>query len=169
METKPFSISIEEMDGMRIWELDDIPKPMNVVGGTAQYVGQKYVEQLMKKVNQKAFMDHEEWFLDPLFSIFQSSLEQGIVDEGTVNWNGRSNFTRISWTCYSWKLPQEIKRRVVQIEISKAEEGAPVGTMEIPLTKIANDGGDILISPRIVSKLGLKKGNTVNVKMMFSS
>ena len=167
MNTDIFSICLLESNGMKVWELEDIPQPNEVNCGTAHYHGQKNVEHLLKIINRKAFMNHEERFLDPLFSIIESSLEQGVEDEGRIQWNDRSHYTRISWTGYSWKLPQDIKRRMIQIDISKVGEHDSVGKIRIPLRKLADDGGDILISPKIVSKLNLKNGNAVTVKIQF--
>lgn len=167
MDDDLFSIYLQESNGMKIWEMDDIPQPNDVNCGTAHYHGQKNVEHLLKILNQKAYMNNEECFLDPLFSIFKSSLEQGVEDEGTIQWDDRSHYTRISWTGYSWKLPPEIKKRMVQIDISKVGEHEKVGKIRITLRKIADDGGDILISAKIISKLDLKKGNIVTVKIRF--
>lgn len=167
MVNEMFSINLEESDGVRVWEMDDIPQPNTVYQGTARYNGQKNVENLIKVINQRAFIDHEDRFIDPFFSIFERSLEQGVEDEGIIQWDDRSHFTRISWTNYTWKLPPEIKRRMVQIDISKRGENESVGKIRIPLSKIANDGCDILISSRIITKLNLKNGIAVNVKMRF--
>jgi len=134
---------------------------------TADYMGQRYVEQLLKIVNKKAFINNEDDFLEPFFSIFESSLEQGVEDESTIQWDDRCHYTRISWTGYSWKLPQEIKRRLVQIDISKLGGGNPVGQIRIPLRKIADDGGDIQISSRIMSKTKLRNGDPISVKIQF--
>jgi hypothetical protein len=167
MDNNIFSVCLHENNGIRVWEMEDIPQPNEVNSGTAHYHGQKYVEYLLKIINQKAFMDHEERYLDPLFSIFESSMEQGVEDEGTIQWNDRCHYTRISWTGYSWKLPQDIKKRMVQIELAKVGEQETVGRIKVPLRKIAEDGGDILISSKIISKLKLKNGNPVLVRMQF--
>ena len=167
MDNETFSICLHESNGMKVWEMDDIPQPNEIRCNTAHYQGQKYVEQLLKIINQKAFINHEERFLDPLFSIFESSLEQGVEDKGTIQWDDRSHYTRISWTGYSWKLPPDIKKRMVQINISKVGEHDSVGNIRIPLRKIADDRGDILISSKIISKLNLRNGNAVNVKIRF--
>jgi len=169
MVNEKFSIHLHESNGMKVWEMEDIPVPNDVHCGTACYKGQKYVERLMKMLNHKAFMDHEDRFLEPMFIIFESSLEQGVEDEGTVQWDDRSYYTRISWMGYSWKLPPEIKRRSVEIEISKIGTDEKAEMIRIPLKKIASDGGDILISPKIASKLNLKIGNTINVGIRFCS
>ncbi|MEA3559074.1 MAG: hypothetical protein U9R75_07470 [Candidatus Thermoplasmatota archaeon] len=152
---------------MKVWEMDDIPQPNEVHCDSAHYHGQKYVEQLLKIINQKAFMNNEERFLDPFFSIIKSSLEQGVEDEGTIQWDDRSHYTKISWTGYSWKLPPDLKKRIVQIDISKVGEHEPVGKIKISLRKMAENKGDILISPKIISKLNLRNGNVVNVKIQF--
>lgn len=167
MDNEIFSICLQESNGIKIWEMDDIPQPNEVNCGKAHYHGQKYVEYLLKIINKKAYMNSEERFLVPLYSIFVSSLEQGVEDEGTIQWNDRSHYTRISWTGYSWKLPPDIKKRMVQIEISKIGEQEMVGKIRIPLKKLADDRGDILISSKIVSKLNLKNGHIVNVKIQF--
>ncbi|MBN1389072.1 MAG: hypothetical protein JXA22_00350 [Candidatus Thermoplasmatota archaeon] len=162
-----FSVRIEESNGVKVWEMDDIPRPNEVNCGTAHYHGQRNVEHLLKVINQKAFMNHEDRFLDPLFSIFQSSLEQGVEDEGTIQWDDRSHYTRISWTGYTWKLPPEIKRRMVIIDITTPGEDFRSGEIMVPLRKIADDGGDILIPPKIVSKMNLRIGCPVNVRIRF--
>ncbi|MBN1539267.1 MAG: hypothetical protein JW939_03915 [Candidatus Thermoplasmatota archaeon] len=167
MNSDIFSVCLEECNGMKVWEMDDIPRPTEVNCGTARYHGQRNVEQLLKIINHKAFMNHEERFLDPLFSIFESSLEQGVEDESTVQWDDRSHYTRISWTGYTWKLPPEIKRRTVLIEITRSGEDGPSGEIAIPLRKIADDGGDILIPPKIVSRMNLRIGCPVNVRIRF--
>jgi hypothetical protein len=169
MVNDSFSIHLQENNGMKVWELEDIPIPNDVQCGTACYNGQKNVERLIKIINHKAFINHEDRFLEPMFSIFESSLEQGVEDEGTIQWDDRSHYTRISWTGYSWKLPPEIKKRMVEIDICKVGGNDVIGKIRIPLKKIAKDGGDIQISPRIVSKLNLKNGNIVNVKMRFTN
>jgi hypothetical protein len=153
--------------GMKVWEMKDIPIPNDVKYGIARYNGQKNVERLIKIINQKAISNREHRFLESLFSIFESSLEQGVEDEGTIQWDDRSFYTRISWTGYSWKLPPEIKKRIVIIDISKVGNNEEVGNLRIPLKKIAMDGGDIRISPRIISRLDLRNGDKVNVKLKF--
>ena len=54
MNDDPFSVSIDEFDGFRFWEMEDIPIPNNVNLGTAKYIGQGDVEQLLKILNKKA-------------------------------------------------------------------------------------------------------------------
>ena len=168
MNNEIFSIHLQESDGMKVWEMDEIPQPNNVICGMAYYHGQNNVEKLLKILNHKAFMNNEECFLNPLFSIIECSLEQGVEDEGTIQWDDRSYYTKISWTSYSWKLPPNIKRRRVQIAISKVGEPHSVGNIQISLKKIADDGGDIRISPKMISKLNLDLGNAVTVKIRFS-
>ena len=167
MVNESFSIYLRETSGMKVWEMDDIPIPNDVISGTACYIGQKNVERLMKIINQKAFINGEDRFLEPMFLIFENSLEQGVEDEGTIQWDDRNHYTKISWTGYSWKLPVQIKKRMVEIDISRVGEKDKVGKIKISLKKIAQDGGDIQISPRIISKLSLRNGNVVNVKMRF--
>ena len=167
MSNDDFSIFLQESKGLRVWEMDEIPHPTDVNCDTAHYRGQKNVEHLLKVINKKAFMYNEERYLDPLFSIFESSLERGVEDEGTIQWNDRSHYTRISWTGYSWKLPPDLKKRMVQIDISKLGEDDSVSKIRISIRKLADDGGDILISSKIISKLNLKKGNAVTVKIRF--
>ncbi len=167
MDNEFFSVTIQETNGTKVWESDDLPRPNDVNCGTAHYSGQKNVEYLLKLMNQKAFINHEERFVDPFFSIFESSLEQGVENEGTIQWDDRSFYTRISWASYTWKLPPEIKKRIVQIDISRAGETDPVSRIKVPISKIANDGGDILISPRIISKLKLKNGSPISVRIRF--
>ncbi len=167
MDRDILTISIQESNGMKLWELEDIPQPNEVNCGTAHYYGQKKVEHLLKAINTKAFNNHSERFLDPFFSIFESSLEQGVKEEGTVQWDDRSFYIRISWAGYSWKLPQEIKRRMVQIDISKVGVEGSEGMIRIPLKKLADDGSVILISPKIASKMNLRNGNPVIVKIRF--
>ena len=167
MVNESFSIHLHENNGFKVWEMEDVPIPNHISCGTALYNGQKNVERLIKIINHKAFINREDRFLEPMYSIFESSLEQGVEDVGKIQWDDRSHYTRISWTGYSWKLPPEIKRRMVEIDISKTGEDSPVGKIRISLKKIANDGGDILISPRIISKLNLRNGNIVNVKIRF--
>ncbi len=165
MEQNIFSISLQEYNGFKVWELDDIPKPNEVRSGTARYHGQRYVEQLMKSVNRKVFMNKEDRFLAPLYSILENSLENGVEDEAWIKWDDRSHYTRISWTGYLWKLPPEIKRRSVLIEILKIGTEIPPAELKVTLKKIADDKGDILIPPKVVSKLNLKNGDPVNVRM----
>ncbi len=168
MFNESFSIQIQENNGLKLWEIDGIPQPNNVLEGMAHYNGQGNVENLLKIINHKVYKDHEERFLDPLYSIFNSSLEQGVGDDGTIQWDDRSHFTRISWTSYTWKLPPEIKRKRVQITISKVGDNNSIGTFIITLRKIADDGGDIQIPAKIISKLNLKNGNSVSVRIRFS-
>jgi hypothetical protein len=167
MVNESFSIHLQKFDGIKIWEMDGVPQPNDVYSNTAFYHGQKNVENLIKIINQKAFMDHEDRFLYPLFSIFESSLMQGVEDEGVVQWDDRSHYTRISWTSYSWKLPPDIKKRMMDIEITKVGGNGQVGEIKIPLKKIADNGGDIQIPPRFMSKLNLRNGDIVKIKMRF--
>ena len=167
MVNKSLSIRLHETNGMKVWEMKGIPIPNDVKYGIACYNGQENVERLIKIINQKAFLGREDLYLEPLFSIFESSLEQGVEDEGTIQWDDRCFYTRISWTGYSWKLPPAIKKRNVDINISKIGEDGKAGNFRVQIKKIAGDGGDIQISPRIASKLNLKSGNKVNVKMRF--
>ncbi|MFO8050203.1 MAG: hypothetical protein R6V01_00700 [Thermoplasmatota archaeon] len=169
MDDQAFSICLQECNGIRVWEMEGIPQPNEVDRGTALYYGQGYVENLIKTVNHKAYMEHEELFMGPLFYIFECSLEQGVEDVGLVQWDDQRHYTRISWTGYSWKLPHEIKRRTVSIEISKLGENEVTGRILISLKKIAEAGGDIQIPPKIVSKLDLRNGNEIRIKMKFSS
>ena len=167
MVNESLSIHLHEDDGLRIWEMEGIPSPDSIHNGIAHYHGQKKVENLIKRINQKVFMDHEDRFLGPLCSIIESSLEQGVEDVGSVQMDNRSFYTRISWTGYSWKLPPELKRLIVEIDISKVGINDIAGKIKVPLKKIATDGGDILISNKIASKLDLKNGNIIKVRMRF--
>lgn len=169
MKDDSFFVNIEEYNGMKFWEMDDIPIPNDVNLGMARYNGQRYVEQLLKVMNKKAFLEHEDNLKVPFYLIFESSLEQGVENEARIQWNDKFYYARLSWTSYSWKLPHEIKRRSVQIDISKVGASDKVERIQVPLKKIADDGGEILISPKIVSKLDLRNGNSVNIKIKFSN
>ncbi|MCU0799668.1 MAG: hypothetical protein MUC62_08355 [Candidatus Thermoplasmatota archaeon] len=166
MDNGIFSISLQESNGLRIWESDDLPQPNEVSSGTARYYGQRTVKELLRMVNQKAFIDHMDRFLDPMFSIFESALEQGVEENASVQWDDNDHFIKTSWTNYSWKLPPELKRRMVQIDISKTE-GQSEGTIKVPFKKLADDGSVILLSPKLLSKMNLRKGNPVTVKVRF--
>jgi hypothetical protein len=167
MVNESFSIHLNESYGMRVWEMEDIPPPNGVSFGQAHYNGQKNVENLIKIINKKVFMNNEQRFLSPLYSILESSLEQGVESEGLIQWDDRSYYTRTSWTSYSWKLPNEIQRRMVRIDITKIGDEDHFIRMQIPLKKIAKDGGDILLSPKVAAELNLKNGNRVNIKIRF--
>lgn len=168
MNDPNLSVSLQDIHGMKPWEMKDFPPPNEVEGGMATYRGQKYIENLMKILNQKVYQEHDERLLPYIYEIFEKSIEYGVEDEGTILWDDRSHYTRISWTGYSWKLPNELKRRKVKVRISKLEDEDINAEFKVPLTKIANDGGDILIAPRLVSKMNLKKGNQVSVRMCFT-
>lgn len=167
MNDESFCIHLTEINGFKTWEMEDIPLPHSVSSGNAKYNGQKYVEQLLKAINRKAFMEHDESYIAPFLSIYESCLEQGVENESMIHWDDKSFYTRISWTGYTWKLPPELKRRMVKVEISKLGSDEQEAQIRIPLKKIADDGGDILLSPRMVSKQNLRSGNTVKVKIRF--
>ncbi len=167
MSNGTFSISVQESNGFKIWEVDDLPQPTEVSSGKASYYGQRNVKELLRMVNQKAFIDHMDRFLDPMFSIFESALEQGVEENASVQWDDEDHFIKTSWTNYSWKLPPELKRRMVQIDISKNEGKCSEGTIKVPFKKLADDGSVILLSPKLLSKMNLRKGNPVTVKVRF--
>ncbi len=168
MINENFKINIYEKDGMRLWEMDDIPAPNGIEEDTAFYCGQKNVEQLLKTVHRKAYINKEEACLDALFAICERSLEQGVVDDGTISWKDDVQYTRISWTSYFWKLPPALKRRSVDIIINKQGRPEMQGSMTVSLKKIADDDGDIHLPPKIRSKLNLRNGDTVTVRIKFS-
>ena len=167
MFNESFSIHIQEDNGFKVWEMDGIPPPNDVIAGVAYYNGQGNVEKLLKSINQKVYKDKEERYLNTLYSILKSSLVQGVEDEGTIQWDDRSHYTRISWTDYTWKLPPDIKRKKVRITISKVGDYDTNSTIIISLQKIADDVGDIKILAKTISKLNLKIGNAVTVKIRF--
>ncbi len=164
-----FSIDLCEMNGIRIWEVDDIPHPNVVTDNIAQYRGQRYVEQLMKVVNQKIYRENQDRYLDSLFQIFDKSLEEGVEDVGKILCDDRSYYTGISWTGYSWKLPTELLKRNVDIEFRMIDDDEVIGKMKIPFKKIAGDGGSIMISPRLFSNMRLKVGSEVRIRMRYST
>ena len=169
MNDENFSIDLHEMRGVRIWEVKDVPHPNVVSDNIAQYRGQRYVEQLMKAVNQKIYKENEDRYLDSLYEIFDKSLEEGVEDVGKILWDDRSYYTSISWTGYSWKLPQELLKRSVDIEFRMIDDDAVIGKMNVSIKKIANDGGSIMISPRLFSSMRLKVGYEVRIKMRYST
>lgn len=168
MQTENFSINLPELNGIKIWEVEDVPHPNFVKDNVAHYIGQKYVEQLMKAVNSKILKEKEDRFLDPLFLIFERSMEEGVEDVGKILWDERSYYTNISWTGYSWKLPQELLRRMVDIEFRTVDDDDFLGKISIPFKKIASDGGSIMISSRLFSSMRLKVGNELKIKMKLS-
>ena len=163
-----FRIIVPEMSGMKLWEMKDIPSPNGMEGGAAFYCGQKYVEQLMRTVHRKAYVNKEEPCLDALFSICERSLEQGVVDDGRVSWKDATHYARISWTSYFWKLPLNLKRRIVQITMEKVGKPDIHGIFKVSLKKIADDDGDIHIPPKIMSLLSLRNGDPLRIKIKFA-
>ena len=168
MHNENFSIDLQEINGIRIWEIDDIPHPNLISSNTVQYRGQRYVEQLLMVVNKKIYRENEDQYLDSLFQIFEKSLEQGIISQGKVQGDNGKFYTKISWTGYSWKLPRELLVRPVKVEFHDISNDKPICEMKITFKKIAEDGGCIFISPRLFSKMNLKLGNDVRIKMKFT-
>jgi hypothetical protein len=167
LQNDNFTIDLREINGIKIWEIEDIPHPNVVTSDIAQYRGQRYVEQLMKVVNQKIYKENEDQYLDSLFQIFEKSLEQGVIDQSKIHSDNGKFYTKISWTGYSWKLSRDLLKRQVKIEFIDIMDDEPIGEMTLIFKKIAEDGGCIFLSPRLFSKMNLKPGNDVKIHMRF--